>query len=116
MNNSKENNPLETQKIINDMQQVVNQMKLDDIEENPDSEFETFDCSACAKEMPLAGSIQYSKYRLCNDCVLLFELALKLGKIKDIDEFIEKTEDKRIENMCEFINNDKKIKDLKEKN
>ena len=65
--------------VIKDMQEVIYQMKVDDIEENPDSEFEMFDCSACAKEKPLAGSIQYSKYRLCNDCVLLYELALKLG-------------------------------------
>ena len=31
-------------KIIEDMQAVVAQMKQDDIEENPDCEFETFDC------------------------------------------------------------------------
>ena len=67
---------MNNEKIIQDMQQVVWQMKLDDIEENPNSEFEMFDCSACAKEKPLAGSIQYSKYRLCNDCVLLYETAL----------------------------------------
>ena len=57
--------------IIQDMQEVVCQMKIDDIEENPESEFEMFDCSCCAKTACLAGSIQYSKYRLCNDCVLL---------------------------------------------
>ena len=87
---------MNNEKIIQDMQQVVWQMKLDDIEENPDSEFEMFDCSACAKEKPLAGSIQYSKYRLCNDCVLLYETALKLNKIKNIEEFMEKTEEKRL--------------------
>jgi len=109
-------NSRETKRIIDDMQLVVNQMKLDDIEENPDSEFETFDCSCCAKEKPLAGSIFYSKYRLCNDCVLLYELALKFGKIKNIEEFIEKTEDKRLENLCEFINEDKKFKQKTEEN
>lgn len=110
------NNTVETKQIINDMQLVVNQMKLDDIEENPDSEFEMFDCSACGTEKPLAGSIQYSKYRLCNDCVLLYELALKLGKIKNINDFIEKTEDKRLENLCEFIKEDKKIRQKTEEN
>ena len=95
------------EKIIQDMQQVVWQMKLDDIEENPNSEFEMFDCSACAKEKPLAGSIQYSKYRLCNDCVLLYETALKLNKIKNIEEFMEKTEEKRLEALCDFIKKDK---------
>ena len=91
---------------IKDMQAVVYQMKLDDIAENPDSEFEMFECSACAKSMPLAGSIQYSKYRLCNDCVLMYELALKMGKVKDIHEFMEKTEDIRLTEMCEFIKKD----------
>ena len=98
--------------VIKDMQEVIYQMKVDDIEENPDSEFEMFDCSACAKEKPLAGSIQYSKYRLCNDCVLLYELALKLGKVQNIDEFLLKTEDNRLQNMIDFI----KKEELKEKN
>ena len=105
MNNSQE-------EIIKDMQAVIHQMKIDDIEENPDSEFEMFTCSACAKEAPLAGSIQYSVHRLCNDCVLMYELALKLGKVKNIDEYMEKTEDNRLENICDFIKKDS----LKEKN
>jgi len=100
------------EQIIKDMQQVIYQMKLDDIEENPDSEFELFTCSACAKDMPLAGSIQYSKYRLCNDCVLMYELALKLNKIKNIEEFMLYTEDNRLKNMCDFIKQDS----LKENN
>ncbi len=95
-----------TEKIIQDMQSVIHQMKLDDIEENPESEFEMFECSACAKTSPLAGSIQYSKYRLCNDCVLLYELALKLNKVKNIEEYMEKTEDSRLEEMCNFIKKD----------
>lgn len=96
----------DTNDIVKDMQLVVEQMKLDDIEENPDCEFEMFDCSACAKTKPLAGSILYTKYRLCNDCVLLYELALKLNKVKNIDEFLEKTEDLRLEAMCDFIKKD----------
>ena len=99
MNNNTEN-------IVKDMQEVIYQMKLDDIAENPDSEFEMFDCSACAKVKPLAGSIQYSKYRLCNDCVLLYELSLKLGKVQNIEEFMEKTEDTRLKEMCDFIKKD----------
>ena len=95
------------EEIIKDMQAVVYQMKLDDIEENPDSEFELFSCSACAKDMPLAGSIQYSKYRICNNCVLMYETALKLGKIKNIEEFIQKTEELRLNEMCDFIKKDK---------
>ena len=98
--------------IIKDMQAVIQQMKLDDIEDNPDSEFEYFTCSACAKDEPLAGSIQYGVHRLCNNCVLMYELALKLGKVQNIDEFMEKTEDSRLQNVCNFI----KQESLKENN
>ena len=101
-----------SEEIIKEMQEVIYQMKYDDIEENPQSEYELFTCSACGSDKPLAGSIIYSKYRLCNDCVLLYETALKLDKIKNIDEFIEKTEDNRLQNICDFIKQDS----LKEKN
>ena len=90
-------------KIIKDMQAVVEQMRLDDIEEDPSCEFEDFECSSCGKTKPLAGSIQYGKYRLCNDCVLIAETGLALGKVKNIQEFIDATEDKRLEEICEYI-------------
>lgn len=99
-------NNADKEQIVKDMQDVIYQMKLDDITENPDSEFEMFNCSSCALNKPLAGSIQYSKYRLCNDCVLMYETALKLDKIKNINEFIERTEDLRLKNMCDFIKQD----------
>lgn len=97
----------DNEEIIKDMEQVIYQMKLDDINENPDSEFEMFTCAACAKEAPLAGSIQYSNYRLCNDCVLLYEASLKLNKVKNIDDFMKKTEEMRLETLCDFIKKDK---------
>ena len=100
------------EEIIKDMQAVIHQMVIDDIEENPDSEFEMFSCSACAKDAMLAGSIQYKTHKLCNDCVLMYELALKLGKVQNIDEFMQRMEDKRLETMCDFIKKDS----LKEKN
>lgn len=89
--------------IIKNMQAVVEQMKLDDIEEDPSTEFEEFECSCCAKTKPLAGSIQYGKYKLCNDCVLIAETGLALGKFKNIQELIDATEDKRLEEICEYI-------------
>lgn len=94
------------EQIAQDMQAVIHQMKIDDIEENPDSEFELFNCSACAKDEALAGSIQYSNYRLCNNCVLMYELSLKLRKVKNIDEFMQKMEDNRLSNICDFIKKD----------
>ena len=90
-------------KIIEDMQAVVEQMRLDDIEEDPSLENEMFECSCCGKTQPLAGSIQYGKYRLCNDCVLLAETGFAIGKFKNADELIKAMEDTRLEEMCNFI-------------
>ena len=72
------------EEIIAEMQQVVNQMVLDDLEENPDCANEYFDCDCCGKNKSLAGSIQYGEYRLCNDCVLLAETGFALGTFSDI--------------------------------
>ena len=94
------------EEVIAEMQLVVEQMRLDDIEENPDCEFEYFTCNACGDTKSLAGSVQYGSYRLCNDCVLLAEAGFELGQIKSIDELITALEDKRLEADCEFIKND----------
>ena len=95
-------------KIIEDMQAVVEQMRLDDIEEDASLAQEMFECSCCGKTKPLAGSIQYGKYRLCNDCVLLAETGFAIGKFKNADELIAAMEDTRLEEMCEFIKQEEK--------
>ncbi len=95
-------------KIIEDMQAVVEQMRLDDLEECPNLNEEMFECSCCGKTKSMAGSIQYNKYRLCNDCVLLAETGLAIGKFKNIDELIQAMEDSRLEEMCEFIKREEK--------
>lgn len=91
------------EEIINEMQQVVQQMVIDDLEENPDIANDFFDCDCCGKNKNLAGSIQYGDYRLCNDCVLLAETGFALGKIKDIQDLMDAMEDKRLEKLCKFI-------------
>ncbi len=91
------------EKIIEEMQLVVLQMKIDDIEDNPASENEFFQCDACGNEACLAGSIQYDEYRVCNDCVLLVEIGFELKQLKNIESFINAMEDKRLENDCNFI-------------
>jgi len=96
------------EEVIAEMQMVVEQMKLDDIEENPDSEYEYFQCDACGETKPLAGSVQYDMYRLCNDCVLLAEVGFELKQIKKIDELIEAMEDRRLISDCEFIKSEEK--------
>lgn len=91
------------EEVIAEMQKVVEQMRIDDIEDNPDSENEYFQCDACGQDAMLAGSIQYGNYRLCNDCVLLAEVGFELGQITDIEQLIDKMEDKRLEADCEFL-------------
>lgn len=94
------------EEIIENMQQVVEQMFKDDVEQNPDSLSDYFDCSACGKNAPLAGSIQYGKYRLCNSCVLLAETGLALKKFENIQALIDAMEDSRLEELCDFIKKD----------
>ncbi len=94
--------------VIKEMQLVVEQMRLDDIEENPDCENEFFTCDACGDTKSLAGSVQYGNYRLCNDCVLYAEAGFELGQIKDIEELINAMEDKRLEADCEFLKQEEK--------
>ena len=89
--------------IVKEMQLVVEQMRLDDIEENPDVINDYFDCACCGQYKCLAGSIQYGTHRLCNDCVLIAETSFALGKIKDVQELIDAMEDNRLEGMCEFL-------------
>ncbi|MBQ3311900.1 hypothetical protein IJG72_07475 [bacterium] len=96
------------EEIIEEMQQVVEQMRLDDLEERPELEYEYFDCSCCGKTMSYAGSIQYGEYRLCNDCVLLAETGFALNKITDVKQLIDAMEDKRLEELCNFIKQDEK--------
>ena len=94
------------EEVIKEMQLVVEQMKLDDIEENPDCQHEFFTCDACGDTKTLAGSVQYGNYRLCNDCVLYAEAGFELGQITDIKQLIDAMEDKRLEADCEFIKNE----------
>lgn len=92
--------------VIKEMQLVVEQMRLDDIEENPDIVNEFFDCDCCGKYSCTAGSIQYGDYRLCNDCVLFAEIGFELKKFNSIQDLVDAMEDKRLEEVCEFIKND----------
>lgn len=101
-------NKEEQLKIIEDMQAVVAQMKIDDLEEDPSLADEMFECSCCGKTKSLAGSIPYGKYRLCNDCVLLAETGFAIGKFANIGDLINAMEDSRLEEMCEYIKEQEK--------
>lgn len=91
--------------VVKEMQLVVEQMRLDDIEENPDIVDDFFDCACCGQYKCLAGSIQYGDYRLCNDCVLFAEIGFELKKFKTVQDLVDAMEDKRLEEVCEFIKN-----------
>lgn len=89
--------------VVEEMQLVVEQMRLDDIEENPDIVNDFFDCSCCGKNSCMAGSIQYGDSRLCNDCVLFAEVGFELKKFNSIQDLVDAMEDKRLEEICNFI-------------
>ena len=94
--------------IIEEMSQVVEQMRLDDIEDNPDIIDEYFDCDCCGENKCLAGTIEYEGYRLCNDCVLIAETRFELGKIKSVKELIDAIEDKHLEQLAKFVQEEEK--------
>ena len=89
--------------IIKDMQLVVEQMRIDDIVNNPASELEEFQCDCCAKQATKAGSMIYNGQLFCNECVLYAETAMALGKIKSPNEIIDLMEDKKLEELCNYI-------------
>ena len=45
--------------IVEEMSQVVEQMRIDDLEDNPEIANEFFDCDCCGENKCLAGSIEY---------------------------------------------------------
>lgn len=94
--------------IIEEMQAVVEQMRLDDIEDNPEIIDDIFECECCGQQKCLAGSIEYEGYRLCNDCVLLAETGFALKKISKIQELIDAMEEKRLEGLCSLISEEEK--------
>ena len=95
---------MKTEKEIEEeMAQLGEQMRLDDIEDNPDIVDEFFDCDCCGENKCLAGSIEYEGYILCNDCVLLAETGFALKKIKNVTDLISAIEDKHLEGLVQFV-------------
>ncbi|MBQ8169021.1 hypothetical protein IJZ97_06370 [bacterium] len=96
------------EEIIKEMQEVVAQMVIDDIEEDPSLADEQFECDCCGQLKPLAGSVEYTGYRLCNDCVLIAETGFALNKITDIQQVIDAMEDRRLQQLCDFLKEEEK--------
>ena len=45
-------------------------------------------CHNCGYTRPLAVTIRYGRYRLCNDCALRYELAKAEGDVQTIEDFV----------------------------
>ena len=45
-------------------------------------------CHNCGYNKPLALTIPYGRYRLCNDCALRYELAKAEDDIQTIEDFV----------------------------
>lgn len=45
-------------------------------------------CHNCGYAKPLAVTIRYGRYRLCNDCALRYELAKAEGDVQTIEDFV----------------------------
>jgi hypothetical protein len=45
-------------------------------------------CDSCDQEKPSAGSSLYGVYKLCNDCLLDFTVALASGKVDTVADFM----------------------------
>lgn len=89
--------------IIKSIQEAVTQMKLDDYDEAPDLAEELFSCECCAQDKEMAGSVVYDGIRVCNDCVLLAEVGFALGKIQTIGDLLISMEDKKLQELCEYV-------------
>jgi len=90
---------MENKELIENIKQLTEQIKKDDLEENPDSAYEQFQCDCCGEVKMLAGSLPYETYRLCNDCVMHAELGFATEKLSSIRELIDSMEEKRFESL-----------------
>ena len=90
---------MEDNNLIENIKQLSEQIKRDDIKENPESAYEQFQCDCCGEVKMLAGSLPYETYRLCNDCVVHAELGFATEKLSNIRQLIDSMEDKKFESI-----------------
>ena len=50
-------------------------------------------CDSCDQERPSAGSALYGVYKLCNDCLLDFTLALACGRVDNVADYMTRQTD-----------------------
>lgn len=52
------------------------------------AELDSFACTACRRERPLAGAVQYTAAHLCNGCATDYEVLRMGGVVEDIVEYL----------------------------
>jgi hypothetical protein len=50
-------------------------------------------CDSCDQEKPSPGATTYGVYKLCNDCLLDFTLALASGQAENVADFMTRRTD-----------------------
>lgn len=90
---------MEKQNLIENTKKLCAQIRIDDLEESPESAYELFQCECCGELKMVAGSLLYSNYRLCNDCVFLAETGFALEEFSDVQVLIDRMEESRFETV-----------------
>ena len=76
------------EEVVKEMQAVVEQMRLDDIEENPDCENEFFTCAACGDTKPLALFITDKTTDSATTVCFLPKSDLNSGRLKTLKNLL----------------------------
>ena len=96
--------------IVEEMQTVVEQMRLDDIEDNPDIVDETFECDLLRPaKVPCRPLLNMMVTDSVMTACFLLKQVLPLINF-NIEELINAMEDKRLEGLCSFITEEEKRK------
>jgi hypothetical protein len=51
---------------------------------------DSFDCTACRRERPIAGAVDYAAAHLCNGCATDFEILRLAGIATDVDAYLRR--------------------------
>lgn len=86
----------ETQELSQDavarITRVVRSLAEDRVERGVDLN-RPMQCDSCGQERPAAGSAVYGAYKLCNDCLLDFTLALAGNDVENVADFMTRKSD-----------------------
>jgi hypothetical protein len=81
-----------TEAAIERITQVVRSLAEDRVERGVELN-RPMRCDSCSQEKSPAGAALYGAYRLCNDCLLDFTLALASGEVDNVAEYMTRGSD-----------------------